>query len=124
MTDRSGTKHDWLASRSNAVVAWGIPIGAWVAAIWFDHPAKTLVWFVALTWMGLACLANARRCGRVHCRYTGPFYLVVGLLALGHGYGVVPLGDAGWAWLGGALGVGGVGLTMVPEMIWGRYAKS
>ena len=124
MNGRSGPARDWGANRRNAFVAWGIPIAALVATIWLGHPAKTLVWFVALSWMGLACIANARRCGRVHCRFTGPFFLAMAVLALGHGYGFVPLGDDGWAWLGGALAVGGIGLTVIPEAIWGRYARS
>lgn len=32
--------------------------------------------------MGLACLANAARCRRMHCYFTGPYFL---LLALGAG---------------------------------------
>jgi Ca2+/Na+ antiporter len=35
------------------------------------------VWIIALIWMGSACILNARRCGRTHCRYTGPYYLVM-----------------------------------------------
>jgi len=27
--------------------------------------------------MGTACILNARRCGRTHCRYTGPYYLAM-----------------------------------------------
>jgi len=35
--------------------------------------------------MGAACILNARRCNRTHCRYTGPYYLVmiVPVLVLG-----------------------------------------
>jgi hypothetical protein len=34
--------------------------------------------------MGVACILNSKRCGRTHCRYTGPYYLamIVPLLAL------------------------------------------
>jgi len=32
---------------------------------------------VALAWIGTACALNAKRCGRTHCRYTGPFYLAM-----------------------------------------------
>jgi len=32
--------------------------------------------------LGSLCMWNNRRCGRIHCRYTGPGSLVVGGLAL------------------------------------------
>ena len=34
------------------------------------------LWIPALLVMGIACMANAARCGRVHCYFTGPFYLL------------------------------------------------
>jgi hypothetical protein len=39
-----------------------------------DQPG---MWIIALVWMGTACILNARRCGRTHCRYTGPYYLAM-----------------------------------------------
>ena len=43
-----------------------------------------VIWTIALLWMGVACILNSKRCGRTHCRYTGPYYLamIVPLLAL------------------------------------------
>ncbi|MCZ6586710.1 MAG: hypothetical protein O7B24_02065 [Alphaproteobacteria bacterium] len=114
-------KTDWVSRRGAAVVAWGLPIVALVAATGLDHPAKTLVWLVALTWMGLACLANARRCGRMHCRFTGPFFLLMAALATLHGFEVVWLGTNGWQILGLIVLVGGILLTVVPEKLWGKY---
>ena len=49
----------------------------------------------ALAWMGAACLANARRCGRMHCFFTGPFFLAMAALALAVGLDIVSLGAAG-----------------------------
>jgi hypothetical protein len=47
--------------------------------------------------MGTACILNAKRCGRTHCRYTGPYYLAmiapVGLL------GSDPVSAGIYAWL-------------------------
>ena len=74
-----------------------------------------------LTWMGVACLVNARRCGRVHCHFTGPFLLVMALASLLFSLGVLPLGPEGWAWLGGALVLGWLSLRSAPEHLWGRY---
>jgi hypothetical protein len=35
----------------------------------------------------MACILNARRCGRTHCRYTGPYYLatIAPVFAIGSG---------------------------------------
>ena len=36
---------------------------------------RAAVWTVALATMGMACIVNALRCGRVHCYLTGPVAL-------------------------------------------------
>ncbi len=115
---------DWAASLRGLAMAWGIPIAALFVAVFLGHPIKTLIWAAALTWMGVACLANARRCGRTHCFYTGPFFLVMAILAMLHGFEIVPLGAEGWRWLGTAVGVGGGLLWCVPEHLLGRYRRT
>ena len=72
--------------------------------------------------MGLACLANARRCNRVHCRFTGPFFLLMALFVVLHGYEILWLGADGWIWLGATFVIGGYGvLWLLPELLWGKY---
>jgi len=44
-----------------------------------DQVWRTAIWTVALTTMGVGCVANALRCGRVHCYLTGPFFLIMAL---------------------------------------------
>jgi hypothetical protein len=83
-----------------------------------------IMWPPVLTFMGVACLLNARRCGRVHCYFTGPFFLVVAALALLYGIGVLPLGTHGWSTLSLVLVIGAVTLTWVPEWILGQYQGS
>ena len=73
--------------------------------------------------MGAACLYNARKCGRLHCFITGPYFLILAVLSLLHGSATLPLGPDGWSWIGWATAIGGIGLTYVPEWIWGRYAR-
>lgn len=108
---------DW-ASGLRGCITWGIP-----AAVLIMSPVQyfVIVWPVALTFMGLACLANARRCGRVHCYVTGPFFLLLALVGLLYGLGVVPLGARGWSILSIGLVVGSVVLICVPEWLFGRY---
>jgi hypothetical protein len=70
-----------------------------VAGLLASASVRAAIWTVALIWMGVACILNARRCGRTHC-YTGPFYLAmiapVFLLAAGIG----SVGFLGWLLLG------------------------
>jgi hypothetical protein len=67
--------------------------------------------------MGSACIANAARCGRLHCFITGPLFLLAALASLLASLDIVSLG---WGWIGvGALG--GTLLAHVPEWVWGRY---
>jgi hypothetical protein len=89
-------------------------------------PVRYLVvlWPVVLTFMGVACLLNARGCGRLHCYFTGPFFLVMAGVALLYGLDVLPLGPRGWNLLGLILLAGGIALTCGPELILGRYRQT
>jgi hypothetical protein len=82
---------------------------------------RAAVWALACAVMGAACLTNAVRCGRIHCFFTGPFFLAVALAAILYGVGVLPLGSDGWNLLGMVLLVGAVVLMTVPEMVFGKY---
>jgi len=80
-----------------------------------------VVWPAAFLWMSAACLANARRCGRVHCYFTGALFLLLAIVSAAHGFGVVNLGESAWSVIGVVAVVGGAVLTVLPEMILGRY---
>ena len=53
-----------------------------------------------MIWMGTACILNARRCRRTHCRYTGPYFIAMSLPILIVAIGVVPGGLLAWILLG------------------------
>jgi hypothetical protein len=73
-------------------------------------------------WMGLACVVNALRCGRIHCYLTGPFFLLMAVATVLHGSAKLSLGANGWWWLGLTLiFVGGGLLWYLPERMWGKY---
>jgi hypothetical protein len=84
---------------------------------------RTAVWTAALCTMGAACIANAARCGRVHCYITGPFFLATAVLTLLYGLGIVPLGASGWNMIGLAILIGAIALTCLPELFFGKYRK-
>ncbi|MGH9642016.1 MAG: hypothetical protein ACRD3Q_06280 [Terriglobales bacterium] len=111
---------DW-ARGLRGWLTWGIPIVILVVS-----PVRYLVivWPAALTFMGAACLLNARRCGRIHCYATGPFFLLLAILGLLYGIGVMPLGARGWTRLSLALAIGSAVLLCVPEWVFGRYRSS
>jgi hypothetical protein len=118
-------ERDLLNRKLPVSLYYGVPILAMVAAgpLGFSRLAMGITWAVSLGVMGGACLWNAWRCGRVHCYVTGPFFFLVGIMALFHGLQWLDLGTDGWSWLGGVLLLGAIGLTVVPEKLWGRYRK-
>jgi hypothetical protein len=82
-----------------------------------------ILWSTSLAVMGVACLLNASRCGRVHCRFTGPFFILASVASLGYGLGFLPLGPSGWNWIGVGTIIGALGLTFIPELFLGRYRQ-
>jgi hypothetical protein len=79
------TSRDWLGSVHTSLLAWWVPNAAILAGLLVPVSFRAVIWIIALIWMGTACILNARRCNRTHCRYTGPYYLamVVPVLVLG-----------------------------------------
>ena len=73
--------------------------------------------------MGSGCLANARRCGRLHCYVTGPFFLLVAGVSLLHVVEILDLSTVDWAIAGWTVGGLAVALTVIPEMFFGKYAR-
>src|SRR5262249_54204851 len=60
---------DWVGNARANILAWWIPKAAIVVALLAPVPVRAVAWIAALVWMGTACMLNARRCGRTHCRY-------------------------------------------------------
>ena len=117
--DRVNDRTDWASIGGGQLAGWGLPAIAMIAAGALELEA--VVWPLALAWMGAACLANARRCGRMHCFFTGPFFLAMAALAVAVGLDIVSLGARGWTWIGGGTLAGAVLLYVVTESVWGRY---
>ena len=112
---------DWLGSARTHALAWWLPQTAIVAGLVAPANIRTVIWIIALLWMGTACLLNARRCGRTHCRYTGPYLaLIIPVLALGSG--VVAVGLYGWLVLGVLILAGSKILWWTTERAWGKFS--
>lgn len=113
---------DWVSGIQSYGLVWGLPLGAMALGLVMDVPIRTVVWTLGLAWMGTACIWNARRCGRTHCRFTGPFYLamIIPVLALGSGF--VPAGLLGWIAVGLVIVVGSKAIWWWTERAWGRFS--
>ena len=122
MAKRRATRAtDLVRNPRTSLLLWRLPTAALIASLLAgDTKLKTGVWTGALTQMGLACLVNASGCGRVHCYFTGPFFLLGAAASLLQGLGSIRLG---WGRLGMVLLVGGLSLGYLPEMLWGKYAR-
>jgi len=114
-------ERDLLCGGLSACLLWCVPWFAFALGFWTPPAFKTVLWTTTLAFMGVACLINASRCGRVHCRFTGPFFLLCAVTSLVYGLGLLPLGPSGWKWIGGGTIIGALGLCCVPELFLGRY---
>ncbi len=112
---------DWAGNAFIFAIVWGLPLAAILAASLLEVPARTVIWAIALAWMGIACLSNAKRCGRTHCRYTGPYYLLLIIPVMMLGTGLLPPVAYGWWVLGLAILLGGKVVWWLTEMRWGKY---
>ena len=118
------SSRDWAGSARSYLPVWVLPKVAIVATVFASVPVRTAVWVFALAWMGFACILNSRRCRRVHCRYTGPYYLALTIPVLLFGTGTYQSEVYAWIVLG-VLGVfGGVLITWATEAAWGQYENN
>lgn len=123
MADRCSVpdQRDLTGRRLEGFVLWQLPLIVFVAGMLVGPIWRTALWTAALAVAGTACVANAARCGRLHCFFTGPFYLLVAVATLTYGLGVLPPGPRGWGWIGLVVALGNCFFGYVPEWIWGKY---
>jgi hypothetical protein len=123
MTNESvRSSHDWLRSPRTSLLAWWIPQAAIIASLLAPVPLRTVTWIVALIWMGTACILNANRCGRTHCRYTGPFYLAMIAPVIVLGLELVTIGIYGWIALAALILLGSKLIWWTTERAWGPFS--
>lgn len=117
------SSRDWLRSPHTSLLAWWIPQAAILAGLFAPVPVRTAIWIIALIWMGTACVLNAKRCGRTHCRFTGPYYLAMIIPVLALGLGVISLGLSAWVVLGVVIILGGKIIWWATERAWGKFSE-
>src|SRR5262249_30985424 len=119
----SGTvepSRDWLASTSSSLLAWWLPRAAMLGGLFASIQIRVVIWTLALVWMGTACILNSRRCGRTHCRYTGPYYLIMIVPVLV--FGSASLGIYQWIALGVLIVAGSKLIWWATERAWGKFS--
>jgi hypothetical protein len=117
------SSRDWLRSPHTRLLAWWIPQAAILAGLFAPVAVRTAIWIIALSWMGTACVLNAKRCGRTHCRFTGPYYLAMIIPVLALGLGVISLGLSAWVVLGVVIILGGKTIWWTTERAWGKFSE-
>ena len=118
MPSDSCNKND-LARRKIALLLWGLPVMLLAVGVFWSE-VRVWLWTPALVVAGVACLANAIGCGRLHCYFTGPLFLLGAVATLLRGLEIVFLP---WSWIGYGL-LGGTLFAYVPEGIRGKYARA
>jgi len=81
------------------------------------------MWIIALIWMGSACILNSRRCGRTHCRYTGPYYLAMIAPVLVLAAGVISADIYAWLSLAILILGGSMIIWWATETAWGKFSR-
>jgi hypothetical protein len=117
------SSRDWLSSPHTSALAWWIPKAAIVVALFIPPPARTGVWIIALVWMGTACILNSKRCGRTHCRYTGPYYLTMIVPVVVLASGVISVDFNAWLSLAVLILGGSMIIWWATEKAWGKFAR-
>lgn len=92
------------------MVLWGVPLGLALTGLLMPT-WHHILWPAAFLCAGMLCVGNALSCRRVHCTFTGPLYLLTGLIAVAKGLGWLSLS---WSWLWIAATAGTV-LAFIPE---------
>ena len=113
---------DWVGNARTNLLAWWIPQAAILAALAAPVPIRATIWTIALIWMGTACILNARRCHRTHCRFTGPYYLAMTAPVLALGSEIVSAGIYGWVALAALIVAGSKLIWWATERAWGKFS--
>jgi len=114
---------DWVADKRRFILAWGLPASVIIAtaAMQLTPILTGGIWALTLSWMGFACLKNARQCGRMHCFFSGPYFLISGAAALAIGLQWIQI--ITFNALGIFLLVGTPVVCLLPEFAWGTYKQ-
>jgi len=105
-----------LVSQKSGILLWCLPTAAlFVGLAWRDKLAW--FWIPAFLIMGIGCLVNARRCGRLHCYFTGPVFVLAAIYVALAAANVVPLRPRAFLVIMCAIAM----FACLPELPLGKY---
>jgi hypothetical protein len=108
-----------LTGRKSAWLLWYLPIALVIVGSSWNR-GRVWLWVPAFVVMGLGCLANAARCGRIHCYVTGPLFLLAAVFVALSAFGIVPLHPGVFL----LVVFGATCLALCAEIPLGRYRES
>jgi hypothetical protein len=73
-----------------ALLLWCLPAALILAGTLLPS-VRAALWIPSFAIMGVACLWNARGCGRLHCHVTGPLFLIASLATTLDAGGVISI---------------------------------
>jgi len=125
LLNKKYTQSDLVSNPIKFTIIWITPILLLICSTLSESKILTgLIWSISLCWMGVACLFNAKQCKRTHCFYTGPFFIVMAIVAFLFGYNFISLGDNAWILLGAISVAGGILIWNLSESIFGKYMRN
>ncbi|HEY6300112.1 MAG TPA: hypothetical protein VIW95_10775 [Candidatus Binatus sp.] len=114
-------QNDLSSTGARMAIFWGPGVLLLILTGGFGWRERTVAWTAGLIWLAVMCFWNSARCQRVHCMFTGPFFLIMAVITSLVGFRVISLGARPWNLLSAAILIGGVVLCFGPELLWGRY---
>jgi hypothetical protein len=115
-----GAERDLLCGGPSGFFLWCAPWLVFVLGCSAPPGLRTALWTTSFAVMGAACLLNAARCGRVHCRFTGPFFILAAVASLAYGLGLLPIGPSGGSGSGVEQSLVRWAFVVFPELFLGR----
>ena len=114
---------DWLRKPIMAFLFWGLPIfGILITNLeaiqWRD---TNLIIGVSLLWMGAGSFFNAMNCGRVHCFFTGPWFVFIAILPMLQAFNVMTVAQETWNLYVNIVTVGTLAIWFGSEKALGHY---
>lgn len=116
-SSQSCEPRDFTVQRWSQVL-WAVSPLAFIAG-WLLPSLRAVLWSSGLILAGGLCVANAARCGRLHCYITGPLFLIGALLSGLRGFGLL-----NWSWNSiGTFMLVGLAVAYLPECLAGKYVR-
>ncbi len=107
-----------LVSQKSGILLWCLPTAAVIVGSSWPSIRHWLL-IPAFLIMGIGCLVNARRCGRLHCYFTGPVFVLAAIYVALAAANVVPLRPGAFLLIMCAIAM----LACLAEVPLGRYTK-